>query len=790
MSEETPKDSVGRLHKTFYHYDKNGRLIKKILPNGHEIKYHYDARGQLTETSWQREGEQYIQLQHYDADGRILQVSDNEGQSVTHTYTKNGLLLTTTHPDGRELSYVYDATDRIVEQTDVTGFSQSFTYKADDKGELSSIVQQNNAINFTYGLDDNGYKGCLLQKTMDSVDEGHTHTHNYYDAMGFLSKVSTKNNKAGVRYEANYRYLLRGELGEQSTEAQQGQALHKSTTRYQYDSIKRLTQETLQQAGTITDTHYDYDGNDNLLHQTVKSASSQATVGYACNTDNYNIDIDYTYNGLDQLTAISNGSQQPTKLVYDCNGRLIRDVKGTVYQYDDRDFLLSAMPSGGNPIRYQYLPTGLLSGKSFKEDMTHFYYDKKGQAITLDHNGQWINLLRKSGTIIASHHDQLFDQWYMQNLSTGAFLKNGQLITQGYEGYGNRVSEKPPSLIESFGWHQAYTDDQAHLTYLHSRFYSPQLKRFITKDTYPVENRYAYGLANPISNIDPTGHTTQQAINYTIGASSTVFGVYAMYESVAMAIVGAILAVPTGGASLSLSAGSAVVASVAATASGIALLGSQGAFDTGNQAAAEALNYTSLAFSAIHVVSGLIAIAPKIENLITRIAERVSQGRSAATFAPEADASTAYHLASEFYEGEKDLSKIISQWGAIRHGIHAASKITADGFNMKHYLKNNPVDDVYAPNSQRSPASNAFEGGRVSLAPLGLPSQVSVTESNVSSSGLFHRGNGNTVKEIQNWQKINKAAQRFSLNHSLSVVDHPVGGNRYHSSFSTRERVY
>jgi hypothetical protein len=116
-----------------------------------------------------------------------------------------------------------------------------------------------------------------------------------------------------------------------------------------------------------------------------------------------------------------------------------------------------------------------------------------------------------------------------------------------------------------------------------------------------VDNHYMYGKANPITFIDPTGHNAQQGLSYGFGGGFTVLG-----------IIGAIFSAPTGGASLTLSAGAGIAAGATTALSGIALMGSQGALDSGNKEAAKALQYTSLGLGAIALVEAGVAVAPAI----------------------------------------------------------------------------------------------------------------------------------------------------------------------------------
>jgi hypothetical protein len=125
----------------------------------------------------------------------------------------------------------------------------------------------------------------------------------------------------------------------------------------------------------------------------------------------------------------------------------------------------------------------------------------------------------------------------------------------------------------------------------------------MTPDTLLVDNRYRYAKSNPLFYYDPTGHNAR-GLNYGLGSGIAALG-----------ILGVILAVPTGGASLTLSGGAAVTAGVSTALSGAALMGSQAAIDSGNKQVAKALQYTSIGFGVVALASAGLSIAPAIADL-------------------------------------------------------------------------------------------------------------------------------------------------------------------------------
>lgn len=63
--------------------------------------------------------------------------------------------------------------------------------------------------------------------------------------------------------------------------------------------------------------------------------------------------------------------------------------------------------------------------------------------------------------------------------------------------------------------------------FYNARYYSPLLSRFVSADTIVPEpgnpqslNRYMYVLGNPLRYIDPSGHLTEEQIQYYFGVDS------------------------------------------------------------------------------------------------------------------------------------------------------------------------------------------------------------------------------------------------------------------------------
>ncbi len=623
---ESPQTSDGGHFYTQHRYDKNGQEVEKTLQNGHRINYQYDNRGLLTEQSWSRNQKRHTLSLQYDADRRLVTLSDSDGQSMHYRYTPNGHLLKIRFPDNRSISYTLDDYDRIIKQTDANQTEQHFIYQPKDKGRLSSLKVNSSRFDFHYGEDDNGLRGKLLKRTAKAEATGVTETRFRYGVFGQM--VESTSNNPNMKYGVSYNFKPWGELSKQVQKlAKKDQMPQQHTTEYRYDGMKRLTDEVHStNQGEKFQKHYRYDGNSNLLTE-----ESHSNCGPGQN-------LQYSYNSLDQLVNITAGDVV-NPLLHDDNGHLTQDHKGAQYKYDDAGFLLQVQPQQRPATHYTYWPNGLLSQRSTGNAQSHFYPDQHKKMQTVVKNGQWHSLVRHGNSIVGRQTNQGLDQFFKANESTGAVLQQSkgetQLRLHRYDAYGKPLQH---SLTDDtdFTWNQELTEPETGLTYLRHRFHHPELRRFITRDNVHVDNRYAYTHGDPVNYIDPTGHS---ALGRYLGGAGMILA----------AVIGLVFAIPTMGSSFAAAEGFATAGAVGEAAeaagggvamltssasvelSGASLIASQAELDQGNKTAAYYLTIASEAIGALGAVA-LLASAPTIlefGNSLVKFVRAVGSGKKA-----------------------------------------------------------------------------------------------------------------------------------------------------------------
>lgn len=165
-------------------------------------------------------------------------------------------------------------------------------------------------------------------------------------------------------------------------------------------------------------------------------------------------------------------------------GRAEKNTKGNIsYIYDSQGRLLKQ----SNDLEFFYDHSGV---SSVKHDGKTYFYRK-------DILGNIIALLDTSGAVVVKY---TYDAWGYNGVSD----INGNVISDE-----NHIGNLNP-----FRYRGYYYDTETELYFLKTRYYDPEVGRFISPDsieyldpeTINGLNLYAYCNNNPVSNVDPNGN--------------------------------------------------------------------------------------------------------------------------------------------------------------------------------------------------------------------------------------------------------------------------------------------
>ncbi|HML32131.1 DUF6531 domain-containing protein [Sporomusa sphaeroides] len=146
-------------------YDRNGRIMKRILPNKYQTNgeagqgycYTYDRQGRVITVS--APDGSVIETNTYDTAGRLLKRRDSTQSGVDYTYDLAGRIKTTHTPGGASQAYEYDAWGNIIGVID--GNKNKTQYKLDRWGRITEIIKADGTREY-YGYD---YAGNITETT-------------------------------------------------------------------------------------------------------------------------------------------------------------------------------------------------------------------------------------------------------------------------------------------------------------------------------------------------------------------------------------------------------------------------------------------------------------------------------------------------------------------------------------------------------------------------------------------------------------------------------------------------
>ncbi|MFE6799894.1 RHS repeat-associated core domain-containing protein [Paenibacillus chitinolyticus] len=503
----------GNGKQSTYKYDLLGRLVAVTDPDMNSTQYTYSLAGNLTEL---RYADGSVQRKKYDEIGRQIQKIQPQGQTETTYYDLNSNLIKKVDPKGivreyeynnrnwlikdqtpeESISYTYDKAGKRKSLVDATGTT---SYQYSPKGELVSI-QYPDAYKIDYAYDVQG------QRTDAVSDVGQTYTYNERNRIvGLQIKDKTSGNET-IAGTVQYQYKKNGFL-------EQSNLSNGLQTVYTYDGFNMTGLQNQKQSATLGAYGYKYDTNRNITEKT--ELGSTSTFSY------------------DALNRVKTSSQFNETYEYDNRGNrasLMTDRElsesGSTYTYDDRDRLKKVVTADGKEVSYRYNGDGLLYERTENGKTVRYYYDDSQHLIREAEVGTdgtitpvYQYIYSPAGSILARKPmtaNTGLEYYTLNGHGDVVALRdsNGNVLNEyTYDIWGNPVTEKE-TVPNHFRYSGEYWDNTTKLQYLRARWYDPNLGRFINEDTYEGQldnplslNLYTYVSNNPLTRIDPSGHS-------------------------------------------------------------------------------------------------------------------------------------------------------------------------------------------------------------------------------------------------------------------------------------------
>jgi RHS repeat-associated protein len=393
----------------------------------------------------------------YYPDGRRRTTTDAFGRVAFYEYDGRGSLARVTTdqglPDEHVTTYAYWPDNLLRSITRPNGTVTAYEYDRADR--LRSVVVRRDAallLSHEYTYDANGNR-----LTQVETNGGPPETTSYtYDALNRLESVAYPGGAS-----ATYEYDAVGNRTREVERNASGVVVSDKTA--VFDPINRMSSITdaVEPSNNAT---LAYDRNGNLLSKTTAAGTEE-----------------YDYDARDLLVETRSGMTITGRFAYDAFGRryLKYGLEGArQYLYDETSTLHELSETGLEVAKYEYGGDRMLSFVRSNEPRRFHHQDALGSVVALTDS---------DGTVVARYH---LDAW-------GRY----------------RFPSELDASANRFGFTGYLFDQETDLYYAKARFYDPELGRFITQDAVlgqvdepPSLHRYAYGFANPLRYVDPTGH--------------------------------------------------------------------------------------------------------------------------------------------------------------------------------------------------------------------------------------------------------------------------------------------
>ncbi len=526
-------DSKGA--RTAFEYDVNNRLVRTVDALNGERRMTYDARGNMVDfrnalgRSW---------TLAYDSLDRLTRQTDPLGRSTTFTYDSRNLLTGSVDAASRAFSFVYDALGRAVE---VRTPDNTLRTTYDAAGNVTAMEDNDSRLVFAYDaahrpiqteiVDVGVQPGAVLDATFDAVanrtrlaDSAGGVTTWTYDDIGRMTGLTTPGGKPiALGYDArgrftdisfpnglslDYDYNAQGKLSALHYRDGSGAALSSFT--YLYDVLGKLI--TVAEGARVRE--YSYDALERLVNGGTAGLPETYSYDAVGNRLSSQLSAAYRYDAANQLLEDDRFTYQ-----YDVVGNLIAKTEkstgaATGYQYDAQHQLTRIDFPDGSSATYRYDVMGRRIEKSVNGLVTRYIYDGLNILLEYDGNDNFVAryshgpgldrplALERGG----QSYFYLTDHQGSVRFLTG---ESGATVNRyEYDSFG-RLLVKDEGVPNPFTYTGRELDEKSGLYFHRSRYYDPEVGRFITRDPLGLGGGdptfYAYGGGDPVNRTDPSG---------------------------------------------------------------------------------------------------------------------------------------------------------------------------------------------------------------------------------------------------------------------------------------------
>ena len=536
---QSTEDGEENSTQKIYRY---GEVIE-LKSGNNNVKYAYDSKRRLkaVDLNGVENYVQYAYTETLDSNGCITK------ETVTAMYKSDdvfvsekdgkGNLLKLTANDVVQIENVYNNKNQLDTLKDKVA-SKNYKFERDVLDNVTAI----------YEVNDSG------SKVSSGYDEKIT-----YDEFGSLKKRTLSGVVSQV-YDYNY--------SDDSKRQVKSLVTPITSEEYEYDALNRKKKTSQVFAGHNFGKRYNYkkvsDHATNLI-QSIAYLKNGSTDGK----------LSYTYDNMGNITSINENGKQIAKYTYDTLNRIIKEnlldkSKEIVYTYDNNGNILTKSVNGeiveykykedsdqlvsfgdeafeydsiGNPTTYRGMTSTFENGRRLKSlsdgtNTVEYTYNGQGSRAskkvgnvtieyTYDRNGRLLKEVGEKTIEYVYGADGIIGikingtpYLFRKNMFgdvTHIYNQQGVIVGKySYTAFGECTVELDTNSVASdnpIRYRSYYYDEETSLYYLKTRYYDPEIGRFMTIDGISYLNAnainglnmYAYCGNNPVMGIDPNG---------------------------------------------------------------------------------------------------------------------------------------------------------------------------------------------------------------------------------------------------------------------------------------------
>ena len=554
--------------ETDYDYDDFGNLSTCTNPDGDTSYYYYDSYGNLTNHNFNGYFFTYNTL------GSILTASVNDDVLVTYTYEgAEQELSSVQYANGQTLNYAYDeATGDLLTVSQGEDAKFSYSYSTVGEDEITTLTDSINGIIKVIENDK-----VTVKSDADTVLYSVENLYEDEEKTGSFNgkKITVGTDVYTLKSEENKDSFYVGETGTEAfTKTYENDyagnlwkvnTANAVSTQYGYNEDKNVSTLKNTLNGLVQTFGYGYDDEGNITTETLNIVTSDEVgatvetneaVHYEYDEDNQLLSAEtadtkwaYTYDDRGNITS----KTEYSVTVGQNDEKVYTEVDSKAYKYEDEvwaDKLTEYDEVGieydvvGNPVEYlgdkltwtmgrqlasfgdntyTYNEDGIRTSKTVNTVTTTYYLDGTNIIEQTDGTNTLHFHYDSNDEIIGFAYNQA-DYFYVKNAMSdiiGIVDDSGNLITSyAYDAWGKVLSVTGSNIelgnLNPFRYRSYYYDSDIEMYYLQSRYYDPEICRFINSDdvnfigatgTVGSYNAFAYCENNPVNGWDYLGYS-------------------------------------------------------------------------------------------------------------------------------------------------------------------------------------------------------------------------------------------------------------------------------------------